>query len=376
MEGSMRRRGKKSWELSLDLGRDEKGRRRRKFTSVQDTKAQAQRRLRELLSDLDKGVPAQNSKVTLGEHLVRWLSDYARTNTSPRTVQGYEGAIRRYLVPSLGHIPLIKLTPVHVQALYSEMLDRPLSPQTILHTHRILKQSLSHAIAWGLIIRNVCDAVHPPSPKRKEMTAVDASGVQTLLEEARSSPYGPVIFLALYTGLRRSELMGLRWRAIDLESKSLSVTETLVRITGEGLKIMQPKTSRSRRAVSLPPTAVALLSGLKVKQREQRQAVGLDWSESDYVFSNADGSWIDPDTISHSFSDIIKRAGLPHMRFHDLRHTHATLMLKQGVHPKVVSERLGHASITITLDTYSHVLPGLQEEAAMQFEEVLRSPKP
>ena len=166
--------------------------------------------------------------------------------------------------------------------------------------------------------------------------------------------------------------MGLRWSAVDLENKTISVTQTLIRLTGKGLKVMEPKTPRSRRLVSLPPSAVALLGGLRIKQKEERQVLGLEWKESDYVCSHQDGSLIDPDTIPHAFADIVNKAGLTHVRFHDLRRTHATLMQKQGVHPKIVSEPLGHSNITITLDTYSHVLPRLQEVAAVQFEEALR----
>jgi integrase len=226
----------------------------------------------------------------------------------------------------------------------------------------------------GLLTRNVCDAVDPPKARNKEMAALDTPDVQKFLDRALASPYGPAFFLDIYTGLRRSELLGLRWTAVDLSTRTLSVTETLQWIKGMGLVALQPKTDRSKRAVSLPPSAVALLSGLKVKQREEREALGLEWKESDYVFSKLDGTPYHPNTVSKAFSKIINQAGIPKVRLHDLRHTHATLMLKQGVHPKIVSERLGHASITITLDTYSHVLPSLQEAAAPKFEEMLQSP--
>ena len=252
------------------------------------------------------------------------------------------------------------------------MLGKGLSPRTVLHSHRVLREALAHAVSWGLLGRNVCEAVDPPRPQRKAMEAIDSADVQKFLDVAAESPYGPIFFLALYTGMRRSELLGLRWSAVDLEGKTVSVTETLQRITGKGLLVLQPKTSRSRRLMSLPPSAVALLRGLRVKQIDERASLGVEWHQSDYVFSHFDGSPVDPDAVTHAFARVIKKAGLPHLRFHDLRHTHASLMLKQGVHPKIVSERLGHASITITLDTYSHVLPGLQEAAALKFEEGLQ----
>ncbi len=361
--------------MTIDLGRDATGNRRRKFVNVKGTKAEAQKKLRDLLTSLDKGLPLDTSKATVGQFLEIWLHDYAETNTSPRTVEGYREKVHSYIIPHMGHIPLIKLTPQHIQSLYSDLLQRGLSPRTVLHAHRILREALGHGLKWGLLLRNVCDAVDPPKPRRKEMAALDTPDVQTFLDAAVTSPYGPLFFLDIYTGMRRGELLGLRWTAVDLNTRTISVTETLQRLTGQGLVATQPKTDRSRRLVSLPPSAVALLSGLKVKQREQHEALGLEWKETDYVFSHYDGRPFHPDTVSHAFADIVKKAGLPHVRLHDLRHPHASLMLKQGVHPKIVSERLGHASITITLDTYSHILPGLQEAAALKFEEGLRPQK-
>ena len=244
------------------------------------------------------------------------------------------------------------------------MLGRGLSPRTVLHVHRIFSESLSHGLKWGALMRNVCDAVDPPKPRRKEMTALDAAGIERFLDAAFNSPYGAFFFLGIYTGLRRGEMLGLRWTAINLQSRTLLVMETIQRVKGKGLVSLEPKTDHSRRSVVLPPDAVALLSGLKIKQREERAAIGLDWSESAYVFSHIDGRPFHPDTVSHTFADIIKKSGLPHLRLHDLRHTHATMMMELGINPKVVSERLGHASVVITLDLYSHVSPGLQEEAA------------
>ena len=189
---------------------------------------------------------------------------------------------------------------------------------------------------------------------------------------ASGSPYGPLFFLAIYTGLRRSELLGLLWSAIDLGHRTMSITETLHVVKGKGLVSLEPKSDRSRRQVSLAPDASALLAGLKIKQREQREIQGMEWRESGYVFCHADGSPFYPNTASKRFSELVKKARIPHVRLHDMRHTHATLMLKEGVNPKTVAERLGHSSVVITLDTYSHVLPGLQEEAALKFEEGMR----
>ena len=206
------------------------------------------------------------------------------------------------------------------------------------------------------------------------MTALDSVDVQRLLDATSQTSYGHVFFLALYTGMRRGELLALRWQDIDLQNKAISVNNTVIRIAGEGLVLSEPKTPHSRRLVTLPPSAVALLSGLKAKRKEKMEDAKTEWKESSLIFPNAEGGPTDPDTITHAFRKAVKKLGLSNTRFHDLRHTHATLMLKQGIHPKIVSERLGHASVNVTLNTYSHVLPGLQEAAAAVFEEALQNP--
>ncbi len=371
-QGSIRERSKGRWEIRVELGLSPAGKRRRKIVQFRGNKTEATRHLRELLTAQDKGLSLDTTKATVEQFLEKWLTDYAETNTGPRTVEGYREKIRGYIVPHFGSVLLVKLTPQHIQSLYSAMLGRGLSPRTVLHTHRILREALSHGLKWDMLMRNVCDSVDPPKPRRREMTALDFPDVQRFLDVAVVSPYGPLFFLAVYTGLRRSELLGLRWSAIDLVHKNMSITETLQLVKGRGLVSLEPKTSRSRRLVSLAPDASALLSGLKIKQREQAEALEMGWSESWYVFCHLDGSPFYPNTVSKRFSELVKKAGVPKLRLHDLRHTHASLMLKEGVNPKTVAERLGHASVVITLDTYSHVLPGLQEEAALKFEEGMR----
>ncbi len=373
MNGSIRKKNTKSWEITIDLGRDDDGKRRRKYEYVTGTKAAAQRRLRELLTDLDKGLPIDAPKLNLGAFLDTWLIDYAETRTAPRTVDGYRGIIERYLKPNLGNVFLSKLTPQHVQRLHSNMREKQLSARTILHTHKILSQSLKHAVKWRLLIRNVCEAVDPPRPRRKEMKAMDASDVQVFLEAIKDSPYRHLFFVMLYTGLRRGEVLGLRWCDVDTNKETISVNQSVIRLHNKGLMVTEPKTPYSRRLISLSPSVVTLLKGLRIRQMEQMEADSIEWDENGLVFANNDGGPLSPDTVTHAFAKIIKRTGLPHVRLHDLRHTHATLMLKQGVHPKIVSERLGHSSVTITMDTYSHVLPGMQTEAAIAFEEAVEN---
>jgi len=232
--------------------------------------------------------------------------------------------------------------------------------------------ALSHAVKWQILVRNVALAVDPPRPSQSEMATFTEEQARLFLEAVAESPYHELFTVALYTGMRRSELLGLPWKDVDLYLAQLSVTQTLHRLSSGGFIFGKPKTAKSRRTIALPPTVCILLGQLKERQIGERLLLGLKLQDDDLVFSKPDGKPLDPSTITHTFKKIIKSAGLPNLRFHDLRHTHASLMLKQGIHPKIVSERLGHSSIGITLDTYSHVMPGLQEAAALRFEEGLQ----
>ncbi|MBM3133063.1 MAG: site-specific integrase, partial [Chloroflexi bacterium] len=345
--------------------------RRKKSFTIRGNKAEAQRQLRERLVALDKGLPVDTSKETVGEFLDRWLDTYVKLNTSPKTYYDYAGMIRRYLKPALGQIPLTKLSPQAIQGLHAGMYEKGLSSRSVQYVHKTLKQSLKHAVKWGMVGRNVCDLVDSPRPRRKEMQCLNLSDIHRLLDATAGSTYGHIFHLAIFTGVRRGELLALRWSDVDLQSKTLSVNQALSSITGKGVIAGDPKTRNSRRLVSLPPSAIGLIRSLKARQMEQYEAAGLAWDESRFVFCNSDGGPMSPDTITHAFKRIASKLGLSKVRFHDLRHSHATLMLKAGVHPKIVSERLGHASINITLDTYTHILPGLQEAAALAFEESL-----
>ncbi len=373
MKGSIRKQSKSkgTWQIRIDLGNNANGKRKRKIETFRGDKQGAERRLRELLLQLDNGLPMETSKDTVNGFLAKWMETYVKTNCSARTLEGYQWYVKRYVIPKLGNVPLVKLAPQDVQGLYADMLERGLSARTVLHAHRILKEALSHAVKWGYIIRNVCDAVDPPRPRHKEMKALNAVEVQKLLEASNQSPYRHIFYLAIYSGLRLGELLGLRWSDLDIENRALSINRAIARIAGKGLVVTEPKTARSRRLISLPESTVALLSSMKAQQRDLWESRDVQLDEEAYIFSSWTGGPMSPDTVSHAFRKIIRKSGLPEVRFHDLRHTHATLMLKQGVHPKIVSERLGHSSINITLDTYSHVLPGMQEAAVDAFEKAL-----
>ena len=306
----------------------------------------------------------------------RWMETYVATNTTLRTQHGYRGYINRYIASTIGNVALQSLTARHIQRMYAGMLERDLSATMVVQLHRILREALSHAIKWGLLNRNVTDAVTTPRLQRQEMEMWDADTINEFLEQASTSKFRDVHHLAVLTGLRRSEICGLKWENVDLIAGRLAVVATLQRITGKGLVEGQPKTARSRRSIALSPVAVSVLHGVRGQQMEQQLEARDVWQNLGYVFTQADGTPIAPDMISKDFCAIVRKTGLPHLTFHGLRHAHATLMLTSGVHLKVVSERLGHSSIAVTADTYSHVLPGLQEAAALAVDERLSGGRP
>ncbi len=379
MKGHIRQRSKSSWSLWVDFGSDpETGKRKQQVFTVRGSKSDAQRELRAILTRIEGGAYIKPTKLTVGEFLTQWLEKYVLTNTSPRTAEGYRVIIQRHLMPNLGIIPLTQLQPSRIQGYYAKALSEvranngKLSARTVRNIHKVLSEALSHAVKWQILVRNVALAVDPPRPSQSEMATFTEEQSRLFLEAVAESSYHELFTVALYTGMRRSELLGLPWKDVDVYLAQLSVTRTLHRLSSKGFIFGKPKTAKSRRTIALPPTVCILLRQLKERQIAERLLLGLRLQDDDLVFSKPDGKPLDPSTITHTFRKVLKKAGLPTLRFHDLRHTHASLMLKQGIHPKIVSERLGHSSIGITLDTYSHVMPGLQEAAALRFEEGLR----
>jgi integrase len=377
MRGHIRPRIKGSWQIFYDLRPDGTGKRRQKTETVKGNKKDAERLLRERLACLENGGYVARDKETVAQFLTRWLVTYAATNTTLRTRYGYKGYIRRYIQTTIGGIELQKLTPQQVQGVYARMLGLGLSTTTVVQLHRIIREALSHAVKWGLLVRNVADATSPPSVTRKQLEMWDADMVNRFLGAAQGGRFRDFYYLAILTGMRRSELCGLKWENVDLVAGCLGVVNTLQRITEHGLVEGQPKTARSRRSIALSPQTVNLLHAIRGQQMEQQLAAGEVWhNPQGYVFTQSTGSPVAPDMVSKEFTAIVRRSGLPHLTLHGLRHAHATLLLKRGIHPKVVSERLGHSNIAITMDTYSHVLPGLQEQAALALDDALFQGQP
>lgn len=379
MRGHITKRGKNSYSIAISLGKDPvTGKYKQQWVSVKGTKKDAEKRLGELLHQLDTGTFMKPGKTTLGEYLERWLKDYVVPNLAPKTAEGYEHIIRRHLIPALGGIPLMQLKPENLQRYYAEKLSKgrcdgegALSPRTVRHHHVTLHGALESAVKWGLLLRNPADGVSPPRYQRPECHTLSEDDVHTFLEAARQTPYFALFHTALYSGMRRSELLALRWSDIDLLLCQIYVTRTLHHLRDGDIVFRAPKTAKGRRMIALSPSAVSILREHKEKQKLDRAMLGIPLKDDDLVFSDLEGRPLLPDTVTHAWIKLVRRIGLKGIRLHDARHSHASLMLKAGTHPKIVQERLGHASIQITLDTYSHVAPGLQEAAAESFDKLL-----
>ncbi|EGK10195.1 phage integrase family site-specific recombinase [Desmospora sp. 8437] len=378
MRGHIRKRGSK-WAIVLDIGKKADGSRNRKWFSGFKTKKEAQSFLNQKLHQIESGTYVEPSKITLGEYLNRWLKDYAELNTAPRTYQGYEYMITQHIIPQIGDIPMDKLKPMHIQGYYSEKLAKGrkdgsggLSPRSVLHHHRILHQALDQAVKWQVIPMNPAKSVTPPKPQRKQINTLSREQVHQLLSATKNTPYYEQIFFAINTGMRRGEIFGLRWKDVDFANRTISVRQTIQRIKNKGLVFRDTtKTDGSRRSIAVSDSVIHMLNRIKKRQAQEKISCGPLYQDHDLIFANSDGTPINIDYLSREFGRLIKRMKLPHIRFHDLRHTHATLLLQQGEHPKVVSERLGHSTITITMDTYSHVMPNMQKEAAQKLDNFL-----
>jgi len=379
MRGHIRKRGKNSYSIKVSAGKDATtGKYKYQWVSVKGTKKDAEKHLAELLPQLDNGTFIKPGKTTLAEYLEKWLKDYAWPNLAPRTAEGYEHIIRRHLIPALGNTTLTALKPEHLQHYYSEKLAKgrcdgkgALSPRTVRHHHVTLHDALESAVKWGLLSRNVADAVDPPRYQRPQWQTLSEFDISTFLEAAKKTPYYVIFYQALFTGMRRSELLALRWCDVDLLLCQAHITRTLHHLRTGEIVIRAPKSAKGRRMVALSPSAALLLQEHKDEQEAQWVILGVPLKDDDLVFSDLEGKPLLPDTVTHAWIKLVRRIGLKGIRLHDARHTHASLMLKQGVHPKIVQERLGHASIQITLDTYSHVAPGLQEAAAAGFDKMV-----
>ena len=377
-----RKRGKKSWAIIIDIRRDPKtGRRRQKWHSVQGTKRDAEAELIRLLHQLQTDTYVEPKRVAVEDHLRSWQQHIAQ-RVRPKTAERYESIIDHNLIPALGHHQLSALRPHHIAEAWASALadgrrdgTGGLKPRTVEMMHRVLFSALKQAVRWGLLARNPAEAVDPPRPDYRELQVLTPDEASQLLDAvARSKLYIPVL-LAVTTGMRRGEILALRWKDIDLEQATLQVCRSLGQ-TKSGLYFAAPKTTRGRRSISLPAIAVEALRRHKIRQAERYLANGVgNKGPEGLVVCRWDGEPLRPGSLSHHFQYVIQRAGLPRITFHALRHSHITHLLAMNVHPKVAADRAGHSSVKVTLDTYSHAVPSLEREVADRVDQLFRKNK-
>jgi len=378
MAGQIIRRGERTWLVRVFLGRDpHTGKRRYHNHTVKGAKKDAQRYVNGVLRDIDMENFVEPTKMTLNGYLDHWLETATRPGVRQRTYEGYEGLLERHVRPPLGDRRLHQLTPIEIQALYSDLQTQGLSARTVRYVHAVLSSALKQAVKWRMLSQNPASFVDLPRIEKKEMGAFSAEQATAFLEAAKEDRWGTLFAFALATGMRPGEYLALRWSDIDLQVGTATVRRSLVRRKDGGWEFEEPKTKNSRRTIPLPASLVTAVAKHKREQAEERLAKGPKYENQDLVFASSTGHPLDQiNLIRRHFKPTLKRAGLPkEFRLYDLRHGCATLLLLAGENPKVVSERLGHASITLTLDTYSHVLPSMQQRAAEKLEALLFSRK-
>ncbi|MDP2182033.1 MAG: site-specific integrase [Actinomycetota bacterium] len=377
--GTLRQLGPNLWEVGIDFGYNDTGKRVRRYRRIRGTKKVAEAERTRLLRERDTGARPTAASLKVGEYLEQWLDDFARSRVSGKTLERYDAIVRRHLIPALGNHRLTKLSPMHIQGYYASALESGrlngkggLSPQTVLHHHRVLHVALKSAVKARLLTWNPCEGTDPPRPQRPEMNAQNEDDTARMLEclekDSNHELYLPVL-VAVTTGLRRGELLALRWGDLDFDAGVLSVSRSLEQ-TSAGLRFKSPKTRKGVRRVQLPDLTIKPLWRHRLEQERLKTDVGKGYQDGDLIFCMLDGSPWHPNNFSAAFARFAKRHNLG-IRLHDLRHSHASQLLRQGVPLKVVSERLGHATAAITLDVYAHVLPGMQEEAARGLDSAL-----
>jgi integrase len=351
------------------LGRDRETRKRRYHNrTIHGPVRRAQTYLNKVLRDRDLGRQVEGAAITLSEYLNRWLVTAAKPRLREKSYRSYESLLRRYIRPVLGERNLAEICPLDIQAVYQQLVERSLSARTIRYTHSVLRSAMRQAIRWRLLSQDPTDGAQLPRLGRREMCVLTAEQSRAFLSAALEPHYGPVFAVALTTGMRPSEYLALKHQDIDRVRGTVSVVRTLERAAGRW-RFAETKRARSRRIIKLQEWVLEALKELPARRIHKR---GCSWPDAaELLFTTPSGRPIHSDKLAERFKAILRQAGLPVIRLYDLRHTAATLALSAGVPPKVVAEQLGHASAAFTLDVYSHLLPHMQDQAAIQVEQIL-----
>jgi integrase len=374
MAGQIIKRGERTWLVRIFMGRDAKGKQIFHHKTIHGTKKDAEQYRNKVVREKDLGVFVEPAALAVDEYLDKWLQTAARPRLRERTFVDYSEVLKRYVRPTVGAKRLCDVRPLDIQNIYTEMLERGLSARSVRYTHAVFSSALKQAVKWNMLTQNPAEQVELPRATRKEMQSLTAEDAGRFLLEARKDRLSALFAMALATGMRPEEYLALQWKDVDLETRIVTVQRALVwNRKGGGWTFTAPKTARSRRNIPLPESLAQALTAHRRRQSEARLKAGTGYQKYDLVFATRDGTPIMPrNLLSRHFKPILKRAKLPHsVRLYDLRHTCASLLLAANEHPKIVSERLGHASIVLTLDTYSHVLPSMQQAATDKLEKML-----
>jgi integrase len=371
-EGTIRLRRDGRWEARVVVTELD-GRRLRRSLLGRD-RATVRAKLRDALAAEPRADtrPSPISQQTLGEYLEVWLRDTIAPSRRPSTHASYASMVHVHLIPGLGSSRLPELTAADVQAMLNAKSAAGLAPRSVAYQRAVLRQALAHAERWGLVERNVARLTVPPRQVRHEVQPFTPDQARTFLAAIEGDRHEALYLVALAVGLRQGELLGLTWADVELDAGALTVRHALQRVHGR-MALVEPKSRTSRRRVALPAIVVAGLRAHRTRQAAKVAAAGPRWQGNawDLVFTTTIGTPLDGITVTRRFQALLARVGLPHQRFHDLRHACASLLLAQGVAPRVVMETLGHSQISLTLDTYSHVIPELGRAAATRMDELL-----
>ncbi len=372
MAGQVIKRGNRTYLVRVPLGSDANGKRLYHNKTIHGTKKEAEAYKNKILHQISTGTYANPSNVYFVDYISDWLESVAKPRVSSKTFRGYEQSVRLYLKPSLGNTKLDKITPDQIQKMYNKMLNRDLSSSTVKNAHAVLNSALKQAVKWNILNRNPAELVDLPRNTKEEEKALTPDQAIRFIEACTYNRMKPFFTLMIATGMRPGEALGLKWGDIDFDNNKITINRSLSRPGGKWV-LVPPKTQKARRTISVPSAVMSDLREQKENQNEEKNNLkNKTYNDHGFVFATKTGEpFSDRNIISRYFKPLLKAEGLPDIKLYGLRHTCITLLLSAGENIKVVSERIGHADVSLTLRTYAHVLPNMQQEATSKLEKIL-----